>query len=176
MTLNKFTLAALLAVSVASTAQAAGNAGVIKFEGSIDTAPCSIKPGDDGDNQVIPMGGISDVALAAGGTSIPEPFEIQLLGCSPATVGQTVEATFNGAVSTADPDGYGLFGVAQGAALRIQTVDGVTVKPNTAAAPQVLAEGNNTLHFQALLKGHGASTTIVPGDFNVPTTFTLTYR
>lgn len=175
--LKGLTCVALWAVMGVSTAQAAGGGGKIEFEGSIVDAPCSIKPGEDGDDQSINMGGISNVVLGKNGntgSSTPQGFKIELLDCSVGT-GKTVTATFSGTGSSYDKDNFGLFGNAQGASLQLEQSDGTRVKLGQPSAAQNLVDGNNTMNFQAKLVGGGASATIVPGAFNVPTTFALTY-
>jgi len=51
---NKFTLAALLVLSAASTAQAADQgSGKITWSGSVVASACSLKAGENGDDQNI---------------------------------------------------------------------------------------------------------------------------
>ena len=180
MKMSKLTLAALLAAAVVSNANAADEgSGKIKWYGSIVDAPCSIKPGEDGDDQNINLGAISNVELINGGGNDGEtrarPFKIELQDCSTATKNK-VQVTFSGSQSTYDGESLGLFGDARGAFLRIQEVDGTKVKLNTPSVAQTLLDGNNTLNFQAQLVGSGTSDPIVPGAFTVPATFKLSYN
>lgn len=88
---------------MASTAYAANQGeGKITFTGSITDAPCSIAAGSL--DQVIPLGAVSNVALAANdntGVSTPEAFSIELKDYVIATAGtkDKVTVTFTGAAS-----------------------------------------------------------------------------
>lgn len=181
MKFNKIALAALLSLTAASTVQAAGlggTTGKITFTGSIDSAPCSIKPGDDGDNQNIPMGGISDIGLASGGFSAPQLIKIELTGCTLATQTKAI-TTFTGTETTlAEYAGsYHLGGSAKGAALHIRNMDGTIIKIGTPAADQAIVNGDNTLTYEAIIQGAADQTVnpTVPGTFNVPVNFKIEY-
>lgn len=179
--MNKFTLAALLVLSAASTAQAADQgSGKITWSGTVVASACSLKAGENGDDQNIGLGGISsemlENAAANDGVSAPAPFEIQLVGCSfsGATPKNKVTVTFNGTPDLADPKSLALTGTAKGAYLMIEQLNGSQVDLGTATAPQTLSDGNNALRFQARLKGDGG-TGITPGDFTATATFVLNY-
>ncbi|MEE4449988.1 type 1 fimbrial protein [Serratia sp. C2(1)] len=127
------------------------------------------------------LGAISNVALAANGntgTSTAQRFNIELQDCVIATVGtkDKVTVTFTGAPSSYDTESLGLIGSASGAYIQLTQADGSKVKLNTPTSEQTVTNGNNTLAFAANLKGGGAAATIVPGDFQVPTNFVLTYN
>ena len=83
MKLNKIVLATVMTMGLgmASVANAADQGqGKITFTGSIVDAPCSITAGSA--DQTIPLGAISNIALAAnGGTGVSaaQPFSIELV-------------------------------------------------------------------------------------------------
>lgn len=169
---------ALVMVSVSGAQAASGTAsqggGKVTFKGSIISAPCSINPASI--DQTVSLGMVSDVALANGGTSIPQPFDIKLTGCSISTA-KTVSTTFTGA---ADPDsankaGLGVTGTAKGAAIILTDGASKQITLGTATSAQTIQNGNNTLQFSAYLQGNTGKT-IVPGDFQGVTDFTLSYQ
>ena len=180
--MNVKAIAMIIGASLmASTAYAANEGeGKITFTGSITDAPCSIAAGSL--DQVIPLGAVSNVALAVNGNtgvSTPMPFSIELKDCVVATAGtkDKVSVTFTGAASTYDATSLGLIGTAQGAYILMSQADGAKVALNTATAGQVVTDGtNSTLSFTAALKGGGTGATIVPGNFQVPTNFVLSYQ
>ncbi|MFC0228816.1 fimbrial protein [Serratia aquatilis] len=181
MKLTNMALATAIAMTVGMSAFANADqgSGKITFTGSIIDAPCSIAPGSL--DQVIPLGAVSNVALAANGNtgmSTPQPFTIELQDCVIATPGtkDRVSVTFTGASSSYDTDSLGLIGSAQGAYILMSQADGNKVKLYTPTSAQTVINGNNTLAFTAALKGGGASATIVPGSFQVPTNFVLDYQ
>ncbi|WP_174508671.1 fimbrial protein [Klebsiella oxytoca] len=182
MKLNKIVLATAMAMGLGmvSVANAANEGeGKIVFTGSIIDAPCSITAGSA--DQSIPLGAISNVALAANGNtgvSTPKPFSIDLVDCVIVTPGtrDKVSVTFTGAASTYDTESLALIGSAEGAYIVMNHADGAKVKLNTPTNAQTLKNGTNTLAFTAALKGGGSSAVIVPGSFSVPTNFMLNYN
>ncbi|AIR85005.1 MULTISPECIES: fimbrial protein [Erwiniaceae] len=170
----------MLSLFAVSSTHAASGTGKVTFTGSIIDAPCSIAPGSL--DQTVSLGAISNVALAANGntgSSSPKPFNIELEDCVIATPGtkDKVTVTFTGAASPYDSESLALVGGdASGASVVLTDGDGVKVKLNTASSGQTVINGNNTLAFAARLKGGGATTTIVPGSFQVPTNFVLNYN
>ena len=176
MKLNRIALATLMAIGVATAANAADQgSGKVTFVGSIIDAPCSIAP--ESLDQTVEMGAISNAALANGGTndgvSPSVNFSIELQGCTLSTQ-NAVAVTFTGAESSYAAGNLGLIGTASGAYLQLSGVDGTAITLGTATAPQAIGNGNNTLSFSAALKGGGVA--IVPGDFQVPANFTLAYQ
>lgn len=170
----------VLSLFTASSVYAAGGTGKVTFTGSIIDAPCSIAPGSL--DQTVPLGAISNVALAANGntgSSTPKPFHIELEDCVITTPGtkDKVSVTFTGAASPHDSDSLALVGGdASGASIVLTDGDGVKVKLNTASTGQTVINGNNTLTFAARVQGGGAAATIVPGTFQVPANFVLNYN
>ncbi|VXC36096.1 fimbrial protein [Pseudomonas sp. 8O] len=180
MKLNRIALATLMAIGVATAANAADQgSGKVTFVGSIIDAPCSIAP--ESLDQTVSLGAVSNAALANGGAndgeSTPVSFNIELQGCSLGVAGQEkVSVSFNGAESgyAAGVGSLGLIGTASGAYIRLSQVDGQNITLNTATPPRTISVGDNTLTFQASLKGAGEP--IVPGSFQVPANFVLSYQ
>ncbi|MCU5771612.1 type 1 fimbrial protein [Erwiniaceae bacterium BAC15a-03b] len=177
MKVYKITIAALLVLGSASAANAEDSGhGTVTFQGAIIDAPCSINP--DSIDQTINLGQISAAALSAGGktgSSTPRPFQIKLENCTTATL-STVQTKFTGATSAYDVDSLALSGSASGASIVMIDGSNKKVKLNVATTPQGLQDGRNTLNFNAYLQGGGSSATIVPGEFNSITNFTLAYQ
>lgn len=180
MKLNRIALATLMAIGVATAANAADQgSGKVTFVGSIIDAPCSIAP--ESLDQTVQMGAISNVALADGGASAPVAFSIELTDCAVPTAGvkDTVTVTFTGTESTypAGAGSLGLLGSASGAFIELATADSTRVELNTATAARQIADGANaTLSFTAKLKGAGTGIDVVPGSFQVPANFVLAYQ
>jgi type 1 fimbria pilin len=174
MKLNQIMIAVALTVGATSFAQAADQGrGKVTFTGSIIEAPCSIHP--DSVDQTIPLGSISNVVLRDGGESKPRPFEIKLEQCD-TSVQKTVQVTFTGDASVAQPNLLGITGDAKGASVGITDTASKPVVLGTATRAYNLTDGNNTLRFSAFLKGDGANDAIVAGDFTAVTDFTLAYQ
>lgn len=181
MKMNNIALATVMAMGLgmASFANAADQgSGKVTFTGSIIDAPCSIAP--DSLDQTVNLGAVSNVVLAANGNtgvSTPVPFSIELKDCVIATPGtkDKVSVTFTGAASSYDNESLGMIGTAQGAFILMSQADGAKVKLNQATGTQTVVNGNNTLSFTAALKGNGGADAIVPGSFQVPTNFVLSY-
>jgi len=176
MEMNKTFCAAMMALSMASVAQADEGHGKVTFTGSIIEAPCSINP--DSTEQVIPLGQIASITLKDGGTSLPRPFQINLENCSFDTA-STVTTTFSGAEGA---NGLlGMTGTAKGASIAITDGTGAVVKLGVASQGQKLQQGQNTLSFAAYLKGDGKDAdgkdiALVPGEFQSIADFTLAYQ
>lgn len=175
MKLNKIMMAAVLAFGAASVAQADQGHGTVTFTGSIIDAPCSIDPTSI--DQTVNLGQVSNVALAKGGTSKPENFDIKLVNCSVGTI-KTVTTTFTGAPGK---DGrLGLTGTAKGASIAIFDGANAAIKLGEPTTATGIKDGNNTLLFSAYLKGDGTATettsVVVPGDFKSIANFTLAYQ
>lgn len=148
--------------------------GKITFTGSIIDAPCSISP--DAVDQTVDLGAVSNVSLANGGNSNPQPFTIHLEKCSLETA-KTVSTTFDGA---AGKDGLlGMTGDAKGASIAITDGSSNVVTLGQPTAGQVISAGAQEadLAFSAYLKGDGGDAkTIIPGKFQSVANFTLNYK
>lgn len=181
MNLNKTMLAAVVLLGISSVAHAAikdQGHGTVTFTGSIIDAPCSITP--ETVDQTVDLGQVSNVALKDGGKSTPRNFSIDLENCELITEGEgknnTVSLTFTGMESAANNGLLGITGTAQGASIAITDGAGQVIKLGKPTKAQELQNGNNTLSFAAYLQGDGASSAVVPGDFQSVADFTLAYQ
>lgn len=174
MNFTKMVIALGLGLTLASAAQAKDEGhGTVHFNGSIIDAPCSITP--ESEDQTIPMGQISNLALKDGGRSEPVKFNIELTQCDTTTL-KSVAVTFAGTPSVADADMLAITGSASGASIALVTGNNTPVALGTATEAQTIIDGGNTLEFGAYLQGDGASATIVPGSFTSTVNFTLAYE
>ncbi|HCB2860385.1 fimbrial protein [Klebsiella aerogenes] len=174
MKFAKIALIAAMGLAGISAAHAADQGhGTVTFTGSIIDAPCSISP--DSIDQTVPLGQVSDSALANQGTSTPVPFQIKLEGCV-LDENNSVSATFAGMADSTDDSMLGLSGTAQGAGIVIADQSGQQLDLGTASNAQTLLEGDNSLQFSAYLKGDAGSATVVPGDFQSVANFSLAYQ
>lgn len=147
--------------------------GTVTFTGSIIDAPCSISP--DTTDQTVNLGEVSDKALENGGKSTPQPFNIRLENCDTTQL-KNVNVTFTGAADADAPGMLGITGSASGAGIVLTDGSGSPITLGTPTGGQIIQDGNNTLTFSAYLQGNGASATVVPGDFQGVTDFTLAYN
>lgn len=178
MNMKKLVLAvAMSSAMVMGAAHAAsqGGHGTVTFRGEIIDSACSITP--DTIDQTVQMGEISNKVLANGGSSTPRDFNIKLENCDISGLkDKTVTPTFTGTASTANPDLLAIAGTASGASIALTQDNSKPIKLGEPAQPFSIRDGNNTLHFAAYLKGDGASTAVVPGDFSAVANFTLEYK
>ncbi|HDC4621272.1 TPA: type 1 fimbrial protein, partial [Enterobacter asburiae] len=127
-------------------------------------------------DQTVDLGQISNAALNANnksGTSTPQNFNIDLEQCDISTM-KTATVTFNGTAG-GQSGSLGITGTAKGASIIISESNGTPFALGTPGAAQTLVTGNNTLTFQAYLKGDGSLATITPGDFTGVATFLMNY-
>lgn len=164
--------ALICGVANADTSKDQGH-GTIKFEGSIIDAPCSIS--SDSDGQTVKLGEVSAAALADEGKSTPKVFDINLENCTGATK-KSVTATFTGAPGATNEKHLGITGTASGASIGLTDGSGKDISLNEPSAAHALQDGSNTLEFSAYLQGDGASATVVPGEFQSVSDFTLSYE
>jgi P pilus assembly protein, pilin FimA len=177
MNMNKTLLAAVIALGSVSMAHAGDQGhGKVTFTGSIIDAPCSIAP--DSIEQTVDLGQISNVALKDGGMSKPKNFDIKLEGCSFGTPAakNKVAVTFTGIESVGGNGLLGITGGAKGASVAITDGTGKVIELGKPTKEHVLQDGNNTLNFAAYMQGDGTTATIVEGDFQAVTDFTLAYN
>lgn len=167
---------AAMAEDAAPAAPADQGHGTVKFTGSIIDAPCSIAPGENGE-QVVDLGEVSKKLMENGGTSTPKNFEIKLEQCDISDGKSNVTATFTGAASSLNGDLLGITGTAKGASIAITDGSGQLIKLGSPSPAQKLQNGNNTLEFSAYLQGSTTSgTEVVPGSFTSVADFTLAYQ
>lgn len=176
MNMKKLVLAVAMASGMAMGAAHAADQGhgTVTFYGSIIESACSISP--DTVDQKVNMGEIATKALAGGKQTTPKYFDIKLEDCDvSALTDKTVTATFTGTESSAQPGYLALTGTAKGASIGITNEGLDIIKLGEASPAMQVADGNNTLHFAAFVKGDGASD-VVPGDFNSVAKFVLAYQ
>ncbi|MHC8339461.1 fimbrial protein [Pseudomonas sp. HLT2-19-2] len=184
MDFRKTMLAAVvLTVGTMSLAHAAvkdQGHGKVTFKGSINEAPCSISP--DTVDQTVDLGMVSNKALADGGKSKPQNFQLKLESCDLGTL-KTVTATFSGSQSAGNPDLLGITGSASGASVAITDGNGQLIKLGEPSTARGIQGGDNTMQFSAYLQGDPAPKTeggvapkVVPGEFTSVADFTLAYQ
>lgn len=179
---NLFAVTALASILFSANVLAAappgsqGN-GQIAFTGSVLKAPCGLAPGVDGDNQSIALGQTSDAQLRTVGYATPTEFKIKLIGCTfdeSLEKDTVVNVRFDGA-SVGGANGFlGVTGDAKGLAIRLLDSGNKPVKVGTKSQDYTLRSGDNALQFSAqvvALQGE----TVVAGDYDALTLFSLTY-
>lgn len=174
MKLNKSVLVAVVALGMASMANADQGHGKVTFTGSIIDAPCSILP--DSIDQTVNLGQIANSTLKDGGTSTPSNFTVGLENCSFSTpdAKNKVALTFTGIESVAQKGRLGITGTAAGASIVITDGSGQLI--TLGQATKTLQNGKNTLNFAAYLQGDGKDAVITEGDFQSVADFTLAYN
>ncbi|WP_145544381.1 fimbrial protein [Yersinia massiliensis] len=177
MKLTKLAIALGMSIAVMATAANAApkdeGQGTVTFNGSIIDSPFSITP--DTIDQTVNLGQISNVILKDGGKSKPKNFQIKLENCDTATL-KTVSTKFTSSHSTGNGDLLGITGTARGASIAITDGAGDVIKLGESGKAQTIQDGNNVLAFSAYLQGDGASSTIIPGEFQSIANFSLAYQ
>lgn len=149
--------------------------GTINFEGEIVDATCSVSPKSQ--NMTVPLGKVkSSVLAAAGSSSTPSKFTIELLDCDPAKA----TVTFSGPPDSADNSllrlAGGLVGTTQATNVAVEIGDssGVKIPLGTASREYAVLQGANSLQFQAkYVSVNGGAT---PGIANATAQFTVAYN
>ncbi|MGO2334964.1 fimbrial protein [Providencia sp.] len=181
MKLRLLALATLASMSISgySFAEAppgSQGSGEIVFKGSVIKAPCGLAPGENGDNQHIDLGQISDAQLRAVGYGEPKAFQIKLIGCvfDPASAEVKANVRFDG-MSVGGANGFlGVTGDAKGLALRLLDSANKDVKIGTKSNDYSLRSGDNSLLFSVQpVKLDGEN--VVAGSYSALTSFSLTY-
>lgn len=177
LTLTALASLTLSGYSLAAEPPGSQGNGEIMFKGSIIKAPCGLAPGENGDNQQIEMGQISDAQLRTVGYGKQKDFRINLIGCSfdPAATDEVkVNVRFDG-MSVGGTNGFlGVTGEAKGLAIRLTDSASKQVKVGTISDNYTLRTGDNSLLFSAqAVKLDGED--IVPGSYSGLTNFSLTY-
>ncbi|CAO95305.1 fimbrial protein [Erwinia tasmaniensis] len=173
MKLNKIMMVAAIAFGASSIAHAANQGqGVVKFEGSIIDAPCSINP--DTVDQTVNLGQVSKIALKDGGQSTPKEFQILLENCEIEEGKQNVSLTFTGVKAASG--NLAINGEAKGASILLSDTSGKPIKLGTATAAHKITEGKNILRFNAALQGDGKDVAVTPGNFTSVADFTMAYE
>lgn len=144
--------------------------GLIRFNGSIIEAACSVNP--ESSQQEIELGQISTGSLADNGISNPRNFLIKLENCS-LSAADSVTVTFGGAAADDTNKLLGITGSASGAGIALVDGAGKQITLGVPTDARELLEGNNTLNFSTYLQGLGS--VITTGDFTSVADFKLTY-
>lgn len=170
---------AMAVVSFGANAAPQGQ-GKVTFNGTVVDAPCGIDA--QSADQSIDFGQVSKVLLNNGGTSTPKNFDIKLTDCDitgykaggNAKAG-TVSLTFSGV--QAGTDMLQTVGTTNTAIL-ITDPHGKPVKFDGATATGVssLVDGDNTIHFTALVKKDVSGNDVTEGAFSAVANFNLSYQ
>ena len=139
--------------------------GKVTFNGTVVDAPC---------------GQVSKVLLNNGGSSTPKNFDIKLTDCDvtnykKAGKAGTVSLTFSGV--QAGTDMLQTVGTTNTAIL-VTDPHGKAVKfdGTTATGVSSLVDGDNTIHFTALVKKDTSGNDVAEGAFSAVANFNLTYQ
>ncbi|MFC5608822.1 fimbrial protein [Variovorax soli] len=148
--------------------------GTINFEGEIVNATCSVSPKSQ--NMTVPLGKVrSSVLAAAGSSSTPSKFTIELLDCDPAKA----YVTFSG---PPDTDATllrlagGLVGNTQATNVAVEIGDssGAKIPLGRESGQYTILQGANSLQFQAkYVSVNGGATA---GIANATAEFTVRYE
>lgn len=149
--------------------------GDVEFQGAVVNAACSVDASSQ--NLTVEMGQVrSNDFHGLGSWTDPQAFTLTLKDCD-TTISQQVGIAFRGQTDGKDP---GVLAVtdgaqsAQGVGLGIFDSQGNQIIPNTQPVNFTALQDNTTvLNFVA--KYRATSRTVVAGDANVQTWFTLTY-
>ncbi|MBR8653514.1 fimbrial protein [Achromobacter sp. Marseille-Q0513] len=170
---------AAVVVALAASAQAALAAdGNVNFVGKIVDTPCSISPSST--NLTVPLGTVSRSVLngAVGNRSTPAKFTIDLLNCGATVTGATVSFSGTPDATNANKLRIGVGEVAgtfaTGAAIEIADSSGTPINLGSPSASYPLAQGNNSLQFQASYISVLSSVTTGTG--NAVAQFTVAYQ
>lgn len=175
MKMIKTVMAGAVAMALVSFGANAANqgSGTVNFKGEIIDTPCGIAP--ESADQSIDFGQISKAHLNAKGTSVKKDVDIKLVNCELGGAQKTVQVTFNG--QTVDAGKTMLGASTTGAGIMMAGQDGKPVVFGTATAAVPVANGNNTLHYQAWVTAADANApAVTEGAFSAVTNFTLAYQ
>lgn len=169
---------AMAMVSFSANAAPQGQ-GKVTFNGTVVDAPCGIDA--QSADQSIDFGQVSKVLLNNGGTSTPKNFDIKLIDCditnykAAGNKAGTVSLTFSGV--QAGVDMLQTVGTTNTAIL-ITDPHGKAVKfdGTTATGVSSLVDGDNIIHFTALVKKDTSGNDVAEGAFSAVANFNLTYQ
>ena len=149
--------------------------GTVNFEGEIVASTCSVSPKSQ--NMTVPLGKIkASVLSAAGSTSTPSNFTIDLLDCDPAKA----KVTFSGPPDADDASllrlAGGLVGSTQATNVAVQISDssGKQIPLGAASDEYAILAGSNSLQFKANYKSAKGGATV--GIANATAQFTIAYN
>ncbi|HIF9174497.1 TPA: fimbrial protein [Photobacterium damselae] len=163
----------VLASSSAFAATASSGEGIVRFQGSVIAAPCSIAP--ESVDQTIDFGQLSKAHLDAGGISQKKILNIDLLNCTVDASGatkNTVQVTFSGDSGTADDELPTSGGTNTSIVINGY---GENVTYGTPTPAVTFLNGSNTLTFDTWAKMATGSTEVNTGEFTAVSNFILTY-
>lgn len=170
--------ASLMTVGLAHAATTTVNGGTVHFKGEVVNAACAIDAGSV--DQTVQLGQVKATTLSeAGKTSSAVGFNIQLNECD-TSVSTKAAIAFSGVtVNAANLTALALEGSSAGVATNVgvQVLDStgkaLAFDGATYSAAATLADGNNTLPFQARYIATGAAT---PGTANANANFKVQYQ
>ena len=167
---------ALLALALSLSASAAEDN--VRFSGALVSEPCTL-PDTDTDIH-LDFGTVIEKFLYQYQRTKSQPFSIHLTECDPAIL-STVSVTFQGTADTELTEMLALdaSSSAKGVAIGLELADGTPLAVNKTSPYTILANGSNTLVFNAFVQAKPsvlASQTLTAGDFNVVSTFVLNYQ
>lgn len=154
--------------------------GRVTFNGTVVDAPCSIS--QKSADQSIDFGQLSKSFLEAGGTSKPMDLDIELVNCDITAFKQGQAAKNNGKVqlSFTGPQVTGQAGElatngGTGTAIVVQAAGKNVSFDGTAGEAYPLKDGDNVLHYTALVKKANGGA-VSEGAFSAVATFNLSYQ
>lgn len=172
MKINTLALSAslLAAASVVSAAD-----GTINFTGELVDAACTVAA-STADPLAVELGTYSTSSLASNGEqTVATPFAIDLENCSAGTL-TGVAAKFEGAADASNSNLFAVTGGASNVGIQVEdpTNGNTVMAPNTLPASyQPLADGVNSLNYQARYVATGAATA---GSANATVTYSIVYE
>ncbi|EIS3892995.1 fimbrial protein, partial [Salmonella enterica] len=167
--------------------------GQVTFTGVILNSPCDIQSGDE--DMTVKFGQISHNHLKGANTADTQDVKavtIHLLNCSfdqkedGTLANSKVSVKFSGDASGTEADTHDVAyvnptGPGMASGVGVQLLDS-SMKPlipstlaSTGTADQQLKTGTNQIQLFAQLINLGAADSVVPGNINIPLTYTLTY-
>ncbi|EGO4143914.1 P fimbria major subunit PapA [Escherichia coli] len=153
--------------------------GRVTFNGTVVDAPCSIS--QKSADQSIDFGQLSKSFLEAGGTSKPMDLDIELVNCDITAFKQgqptkngKVQLSFTGPQVTGQTEELATNG-GTGTAIVVQAAGKNVSFDGTAGDAYPLKDGNNVLHYTALVKKANGGT-VSEGAFSAVATFNLSYQ
>lgn len=157
----------------ASAAQAVDNN--LQFSGTLVSEPCELDPQTT--DLRVDFKSIVEKDLYLNTRTRSEAFTINLLGCD-TTQGNLATLTFRGTESTALPGKLAVDNTTAGIAIGLENQDGSPLTLNQPSPEMTLAQGTNSLTFQAYVMGEPEAIqkqSIAPGEFTATATFEITY-
>ena len=146
--------------------------GKVTFNGTVVDAPCSIS--QKSADQSIDFGQLSKSFLEAGGTSKPMDLDITAFKQGQAAKNGKVQLSFTGPQVTGQAEELATNG-GTGTAIVVQAAGKNVSFDGTAGDAYPLKDGDNVLHYTALVKKANGGT-VSEGAFSAVATFNLSYQ